>query len=291
MDSEQLQRLTFYLALVFLSITYGFASSRLGWFPSNLFERAIEQARQVTSPPAFLTPRVYERQGARTLAEGRVAPGATLVASTWKGPDGWEPGFRLIDTDGDVLHAWSVDPEQLFDTTEERRQLGRADIDIQGSHFFPNGDVLFNLEYAGTLRIDACSRVRWHLTGGGHHSVARAGDGTFWIPGVSAQPTVETPHHPDGPPGLERPVFQEHLRRISGDGKVLERIHVTDLLYENDLQRHIFKTSHGEPADLVHLNDIDPLPAELADQFPLFEAGDLAVSLRNLDLEIGRAHV
>jgi hypothetical protein len=36
--------------------------------------------------------------------------------------------------------------------------------------------------------------------------------------------------------------------------------------------------------DPTHLNDIEALPDSLADQYPLFEAGDLLVSLRELDM-------
>lgn len=278
------QRLAFYLSLVCLSILYGYAANRLGWFPTDVLDRAYEQAGQLASPPPFLSLRVYHRQGARTVGGEGPAPGLRLVGSTWEGEDGWRPGLRLIDAAGEVHHAWSVDPKTVFEQTEKRPELGNRAVDIQGSHLFANGDVLVNLEYLGTVRLDACSRVRWRLSGGGHHSIARAEDGTFWIPGVSPRPRTATPDHPDGPPGLERPVYHEYLRRVSPDGEVLDSIHVLDLLYENGLQRHIVKTSHGRPADVTHLNDIEPLPAEMAPEYPLFEAGDLVVSLRNLDL-------
>ena len=34
--------------------------------------------------------------------------------------------------------------------------------------------------------------------------------------------------------------------------------------------------------DLMHMNDVEPLPSSMADEYPWFQAGDLVVSLRNL---------
>lgn len=54
-----------------------------------------------------------------------------------------------------------------------------------------------------------------------------------------------------------------------------------DLLWANDLERYLLLTNQKEKADLTHLNDVEPLPDSIAGEYPLFEAGDLVVSLRN----------
>lgn len=214
---------------------------------------------------------------------GRVDPGLTLVSSAWSTSVGLIPGLRLIDREGQVLHEWMVDPAKAFPNPPTRDQALHM-IDIQGSYLFPNGDVLVNLDYTGTVRLDACGNVQWQLPVGSHHSIARADDGSFWIPAVSAAPRTETPRHPDGPPGLAGSVYHDLILNVDEDGEVRDSIHVLDVLYANGLEWHLADSEQQNDADPTHLNDVEPLPSELADQYPLFEAGDLAVSLRDLDL-------
>lgn len=284
MKLHKVERLVFFLSVVTLSCFYGIVASHLGWFPAKHVYRAMEQLQQLISPPGFVSARIYEWSGVRTHRPERIAQGLTLVASVWKDQDGWTPGLRLLDAEGKLHHRWRAHPDSIFEKgSRERPNLGQADLDIQGSYLFPNGDVLINLEYVGTVRLDACSRVQWRLLNGGHHSIARADDGTFWIPSVSERPRRGSPDHPNGLPGLDRPVYHEYLQRVTSKGEVRDRIHVLDLLYENGLERHIRKSSASAP-DVTHLNDIEALPVRMVDEYPLFEAGDLLVSLRNLHL-------
>jgi hypothetical protein len=155
----------------------------------------------------------------------------------------------------------------------------------------PNGDVLVNIEYVGTVRLDACGRVQWRLVEGNHHSIARAEDGTFWISGMSSAPRTSSDRFPDGFPGLDEPVWLDQLLHVSADGELLDKINVLDILYANGLERYLAKAYQSEAGtagpdtkDLTHLNDVEPLGASMADEYPLFDAGDLLVSLRKIDL-------
>ena len=57
-----------------------------------------------------------------------------------------------------------------------------------------------------------------------------------------------------------------------------------DALYDSD---HMGLLATGRARlDVTHMNDVEELSEELADDFPLFEAGDLLVSLRNLNVVI-----
>jgi len=284
------ERVLFLLSVAILSYFYGFASRTWGWFPGELVDAAGGQAatvlREYVVPPDFTMPRVYERSGVRVLDGEAMQPGLTLVVSSWMSPkdDAWRPGLRLIDRKGRVHHEWRVDPLSLFPDSVKRRGIGLEDFDIQGSHLFHDGDVLVNVEYVGAARLDACSRVRWTLPEGSHHSVARADDGTFWIPGVSFLAPPATDRHPDGLPGLVGDSFHDRILRVAPDGTVLDDINVLDVLYENGLERFIVKAGQEGSEDVTHLNDVEPLPASTASEYPSFAAGDLLVSLRNLDL-------
>ena len=151
--------------------------------------------------------------------------------------------------------------------------------------------MLFNSSYIGTVRINSCSEVLWRLPEGNHHSIDRADDGSFWISGTSEELRTTTEQYPNGFPGLDDPLWLHQIHHVSADGELLRRINVLDVLYQNDLQRYIAKAyqpqaKDDEPntTDILHLNDVEPLSASMADEYPLFEPGDLAVSIRKVDL-------
>lgn len=279
MRTPSFDKVAFVASLAVLAWLYGFATSARGWFPNDFIVLAWDQARQVVAspPPGFTAPRVYDRRGVRVPRPRSVQQGATLITSYWRDST-WQPGLRLIDRRGRVLHEWLYDVTDVFGDTVQR--VG----DLQGAHLFPDGDVLVNFAYVGIARLDACGSVVWRLPEGSHHSIARAEDGTFWIPGYRQNAPTTSPRYPNGLPGLSDTVGRDRVLHVSADGDLIESIDVLELLYANGLERHIAKSHRLKQSDVVHLNDIEPLPASMAPDYPLFEAGDLLVSLRDLDL-------
>lgn len=269
MSRLQLGKAWFVLSVAVLGVAYGIVANQKGWFPSPLAKRAWTQAEAYVTDNSFsyLVPRVYDRYGGRVIQPENVQSGLTLISSMWKTPDGWTPGIRLLDKEGATVHKWQINDE-LFQTEGY----------LHGSHLHPNGDLVVNVEYVGTARLDACGRVLWRLPKSTHHAVARAGDGTFWIPAQMGERTTDYP-------GLDDPVLPEQLLHVSAEGNVLETFDLIELLFENGLERYIFKRHGPHPAgELLHFNDVEPLSASMAEAYPLFDAGDLLVSLRDLHL-------
>ena len=235
----------------------------------------------------------YDRRGVRAVSPEKMQPGLTLISSSWKESDGWDPELRLVDEEGRVVHKWRLNRESIFQEGKTQRATP-SKTGANGSLLLPNGDVVLNLEYVGMVRLDACGDVQWTLAEGNHHSIARADDGFFWVPGVSSKRRSKSKRYPDGFPGLDgRGVWVDKILKISGEGEVLSRINVIDILYETGLDRHIEKMMGGlgnpgkkdENIDnITHLNDVEPLSSSMADEYSLFGAGDLLVSLRNLNL-------
>ena len=293
MRSSTLAKTWFVLSVAVLSMAYGMAATQWGWFPSSFAERAWKQLYWGVQEKTIhlLNYRVYERTGVRAVQPKRMQPGLTLVTSSWKEKGELDPELRLMNREGDVLHKWRVDREALFPAgLSQRRDPERTDI--HGSYLLPSGDVLATLEYVGMVRLDACGEVQWRLTEGNHHSIARTQDGSFWVPAVSNEPRATSARFPDGFPGLDgKAVWIDRMLRVSEDGTIQQDLNVLDLLYRNGLQRYIpkvlggrFPESDDVPTDITHLNDIEPLSPSMADEYPQFEAGDLAVSLRSLSL-------
>jgi len=283
-SSFSYEKAWFIFSLTILSFGYGFASHAWSLFPKSYVEQAWRQGRQVldrgSTGGAYSHKTVFERAGARVLKPEKVQPGVTAITSWWITPDSQRVWMKLVDRQGGVLHEWPVNRMQVFEGgLFQRRDPGGTDI--HGSLLLPDGEIVINLEYVGMARLNSCGEVQWTLTEGNHHSITRAEDGSFWVPGVSQKPRTGTKQHPDLP-GLES-IWLDRILHVSGKGTVLKDIKVVDILYANDLERFLFQHDLTKE-DVTHINDIEPLSPSLASEYPQFEAGDLLVSLRHINL-------
>lgn len=281
---DTLGKFVFGISLIFIIFLYGYASRGFGWFPNSILDSAWRQAipikQRFFALPPFVSGRIYFESGARLVEPGKMQPGFTLISSNWKDFK-WLPGLKLIDKEGRVVHSWRVDPTEIF----PEQFLPFPDLmqfnPITGSYLFPNGDILFNLPRTGTARLDACGEVVWRLPVKSHHSIHRDDDGSFWISGTGHNNATKP--HPlwggDGP----GPVLHDVILHVASDGTLLEEIDVLDLLQRSDsLLPYAIKFQQGR--DPTHLNDVEPLSASMANEYPLFDAGDLLVSLKHLNL-------
>lgn len=275
--SNQLAKGGFVLSVFLVGLFYGWAARNFGWFPNERLARALDQARPFKAalfgdPPEFTERRVYDRSGVTRHEPDRIAAGLTLLPSNWES-FGWKPGLKLIDQRGRVVHQWKVEPAKLFPDAFLPLFTGMMNFSHPyGSYLFPNGDVLVIIWRTGIARLDACGKVKWRLPESVHHSIARASDGSFWLSaggGWAPDPFFEG----------TRNIRHDQILRISPDGEILDRINVFDVMRKKQslLRRYL----RYRPVD-THLNDVEVLPDSLADEYPLFEEGDLAVSLRHL---------
>ena len=116
-------------------------------------------------------------------------------------------------------------------------------------------------------RIDACGRPMWARSGRFHHSVEADDSGGLWSWRDEAMVRLDA---------RTGDVTREiDLRDVIADGGRYGElaIHATE---DADEVRY--------PGDAFHPNDVEPLRAGMAGAFPMFAAGDLLVSLRELNL-------
>ena len=297
MQKIPFDKIAFVLSLTAFAFLYGFAASTRGWFPNDLLVAAWRQARAIwTQANAtdkmprldYIQDRIYDRAGVRIEEPQNIQPGMTLILSLWKEFD-WKPGAKLIDVNGRMLHAWEVDGDQLFpDPPKHRTKRDPNRTNIHGAYLFANGDIVVNLSYVGAVRLDPCGRLLWQIPAGNHHSIARADDGSFWITGGSWDPPEQRSGQSMTLPGLDERVYHDRILHVSEAGEVLNELDVLDVLYANGLQRYIPKGSAypppSMPDDITHLNDVEPLEASMAGEYPLFASGDLLISIHHLDL-------
>jgi hypothetical protein len=126
---------------------------------------------------------------------------------------------------------------------------------------------------------DRCSREIWRRDEAFHHQISTDDEGYVWSwRGAGSAYSQD-----------------QSIDRIDpSTGGTVESISlIDDVILPHRGARALFGLAEsfaglsslsGSTADLFHPNDVQPLPAALAEKFPLFKAGDLLVSFRNINL-------
>lgn len=297
---DALARLALLLGVLVLGSAYSFVAAERGWFPHPQYLAAREAAKALWE--ARIRPVPFDRP-ARPGAPDRAGSRAHEPA----GDDdvtllvGYRPGgfaAWLVDRQGRELHRWDARFSEVFPRAPHLRWQARDEaIAWHGATVLANGDLVFNFQDAnfpygsGLVRLDATGRVVWALAENTHHDVTPDDRGHLWVP---AMRVVEG----TGNGNRHAWHYEDIILEVAPeDGRVLRRIVVRDALAAYP---GLFGLTYADSLDIdsedpLHLNNVDPLPEALAARFPLFRAGDLLISLRNintiavLDRESGRA--
>lgn len=289
---ENWLRIYFLLSIVLLVFCYGVAVGLFKIFPYETLEdiaaAGIEWMKYPRhklrlEPQKFLYPARHDGKGVVQNVGGKAFPGATFL----EGYFGNGVAMRLIDMEGRTHHEWRVSFNDIWTKAPHLASKPHDwDIDIHGALLYPNGDVVFNFQYGGLVRLDKCSRVLWKLAYQTHHSIFQDTDGNLWVPGRKLRETASPKF-----PKLSPPFFEEFILKVSPDGKILREISVLDAIYGSEYEGVMFANSAHRTRidvpkdhDFSHLNDIEVLSEKMAPAFALFKAGDILVSLRNFDL-------
>jgi hypothetical protein len=196
--------------------------------------------------------------------------------------------LRLIERDGAVVAKWPVNFYDIFedDTHIKRKPKTNWNTDTHGALVLPDGSVVFNFEYCGLVKLDRYGNVVWKLKRETHHSVELSEKGGFWVPCRR--------HYAEGKkspfPPFYTPFSEDTILYISQDGKILKEISVPGLFMKNDLETLLTVTGHDIILDkkwdqeILHLNKVGELSSDIAKDFPMFKAGDLALSIRESNL-------
>ncbi|MGE0813575.1 MAG: arylsulfotransferase family protein [Vicinamibacterales bacterium] len=281
-------RFAFFASSFLLVFAYGFLVGAENVFPYTLLRVGINAVRQLGAwrtdfgvrPEVFLQPAARPGDGVTRHLEGRSAPGLTLIVAFFGGTH----ELRLIRADGTVVRRWPVRYFDLFPDSSHvlppaDRPKTEWNVEPHDGLALPDGSVVFNFENKGLVRLDRCGDVVWTLPRMAHHVISPNADGTFWVGGR---------RYVEGPspyPPLETPFHEETAMRVSAHGQVLQEISVLKALLDGAPGVFFGGLSNEVPrGDMLHLNDIEELPPNIADRFPRMSAGDLLLSMRDLSL-------
>jgi hypothetical protein len=283
--SETVALALFVASTAALSFGYGIAVDRYRVFPFKVLQAAREgydELRGRTGGETVYFRRVPDANRApiRRLAEAQ--DGVNLVVRIAQGP---ELSILIADMLGRPIHEWTIDWFTIWpDATHIPRKItprSRPGTHVDGTVVMPNGDIVFNFEHLGLVRLDPAGKVVWRLAYQTHHSIHLDDNGHLWVSGEKNH-TERDPRFPHRVP----PFAEYMLLEVSPDGKLLREWSVDDLLVENGwggmLHLGSLKNTALEVSgDILHLNDVEPFPSTMTPGF--FGPGDVLVSLRNVN--------
>jgi hypothetical protein len=257
---------------------------RLTGEPNETYIRAGEGARDfsgfvpVRSQLETTIEGLLVRAGPASAERGwRVLVGAIGIGGSI------EDAAVLLSPDLEVVRYWLLGDASPENTNPDPPSAYLT----HGFAMLTDGSVIYRSDSRGGLqKLDGCGRPVWSADGGYHHSVTADDSGaTVW--------SLRTDDFE-----RDRAAGEKFVQVSVGDGSIVREFSIADIIAANPAidifelrRRHesVPKKDGGATPgrwlfDPFHVNDVDPLPRDLADRFPMFAAGDLLISLRELNL-------
>jgi hypothetical protein len=211
----------------------------------------------------------------------------------------------LVDMTGHEVHRWAMPFSKVWPNPPHIH--GHIDdffVTFFATHLYANGDLLVVFHGLdrlatgyGLIKLDKDSNVLWKYPALVHHDLDVGEDGTIYA--IQQDVLNEPPH------GLEfipTPCLVDYLVMLSPEGKPLRKpIAILEAFRDSPyvpllslLEQPTEQTGARDlPAarfddtvrrlDAMHTNFVHVLTRELAPAFPQFKAGQVLLSIRNLD--------
>jgi hypothetical protein len=276
--TDRVARLAFFASCIAIAVTYGIFAVRWNSFPNPQIALAEATIRDLwinwrndlgLRPTRHLVDARRPRQGGeemfRMYRAEAAQPGYTMIAGLSDDPDRSAHAVMLFDGAGREVYRWPVDYAALDPDGPKP-----FNVMVHGVHPLPDGSLVAGFDQGEAIaRIDSCGVPTWIREGTFSHSIEPDDDGGLWSWRGEAM-----------------------VRLDPGTGAVLREIELRDDVIAADGGRygefaiHAAELAEGVQylGDAFHPNDVEPLRAALAAAFPMFEAGDLLISLRELNL-------
>lgn len=280
-------------AVLFLTLVVGGAAMYFGFAPGPQLDRSFQAWEAVNK---------MRRQQGRPFNAGGIFPVDHDFRGVTRGdPALWQDGYtlystahgqtvRLVDMQGQEAHRWELSYHDLWDEDSMVQNLvPERFIYVRNAKLYPNGDLLLSFSAwtttpfgFGIAKIDRDSNVIWHNLRPIHHSFAENEDGTIY-----ALDHIVMDDGPDWLPEVTGPYLDDGISIFAPDGEYIRRISVLESL-KNSAYIPAIKVlatlNAGDGlGDLLHANDVDVLTTSLAPAFPFAEAGNLLISMREIN--------
>jgi Arylsulfotransferase (ASST) len=226
--------------------------------------------------------------------------GFTLLSST-QGSQA-----TLFDMRGKAVHQWELPFSRAWPSPPHiKSPLGDDQVHWFRCHLFPNGDLLAIYQAEsdtpagyGLIKLDKDSKVLWKYEGRVHHDLDVDEKGTIYT--LTEELKTQAPA---GLGYLRTPYVSDSLVVLSADGRETAKVSIEEafrdspyslLLSASIAEQELLEdrsassppleivVKPGSKGDRFHANSVKVLSQARAGKFPLFQAGQVLISLRSL---------
>ncbi len=305
---DALPKILFGFAVVAMSFAYGFLSYRFEIFPYNQIRNAylaysaiVEVAGEKLEMKVvdFWEETPTDGPLYQALAEDAGAEHIFVLGNERAHAEDDSDGPYLAwiaDRDGNIVHAWRH-PGEIWAPLTGREGYGDQWRSYPvGGEVLPNGDLLVSYHGVGVFpsamgfaRFDKDSNLLWKSDDYYHHWFSVGPDDEIYIPDLEfATSPVVFPDHNKTIRCDKIDFPYDSIAIVDKDGNKLREIDTFEAIIESDLTG-LFNSNKEKPnivetCDPMHLNEAQILTEEMAAAYPMFQAGDLLVSFRTLNM-------
>ena len=301
----------FLLALAVGLVAYGVAIERYGLFPKSIIDDAARTARTTAESLTTTDTGAFKAFPGTALADFPdrriefVGGGGDSLASAMLVSGGrhqfreWCPEHGClavaISPTGEVMHAWPFRPNaihaaNIVDENDYPYELNNFSVErdmlLARIEQVPDGDLLitFHLKNAfpyagGVARIGPDGYPRWFRRDYSHHQPRLVDGDIALVPALTVgDDTLEFRLGDDvRTHSCNRRIYRSVINVLNGDGALLERIPILDILLASPWSGILAETL--KPCDPLHLNSIDIAGEDASGGIA---AGDLVLSFREV---------
>lgn len=188
----------------------------------------------------------------------RASPGYNFYSSRR------QTGARLIDMEGKELHAWNDEKAGAWQHVE----------------LLPDGSLIAVVKDKRLTRYDKNSNRIWSVEGRFHHDLWVDGEEIYALARVGRQ--VEFIHP-------RSPTLVDLIQVYSLEGGLLREISVLNAIHDSaygfllpSIPREQ-EAKDGAQLDVLHANHVEVFDGRLADLHPMYAAGNILTSTRNIN--------
>ena len=183
------------------------------------------------------------------------------------------PEAFIMNMRGSTIHRWSYDFWTAFPESDTPRNIDGVGW-WRRARVFDNGDLLAIFEGHGLIRIDKNSELVWAFPGRAHHDLDLFDNGSI---GVLTRKIGVIPRINE-----TEPVAEDFVTVLDTDGTLVAEYSLLEAL-ENSKYSPLLRRMR-RAGDLFHTNTLSIMDGRHAEKSPIFEKGNVLVSIHRLDV-------